>query len=45
MHLKNLLKNFNNQSYFDEVEVHLPYKTMLQMPKNKKIHSQKKPLP
>jgi glycosyltransferase involved in cell wall biosynthesis len=37
-HLKNLLKNFNNQSYFDEVEVHLPYKTMLQMPKNKKIH-------
>lgn len=37
-HLKNLLNNFNNQSYFDEVEVHLPYKTMLQMPKNKKIH-------
>ena len=37
-HLKNFLKNFNDQSYFDGVEVHLPYKTMLQMPKNKKIH-------
>ena len=37
-HLNVILRNFENQNFFSHVNVHLPYKTMLQMPKNKKIH-------
>jgi glycosyltransferase involved in cell wall biosynthesis len=37
-HLNTILKNFENQNFFSKATVHLPYKTMLQMPKNKKIH-------
>jgi glycosyltransferase involved in cell wall biosynthesis len=37
-HLNIILRNFENQNFFSHVNVHLPYKTMLQMPKNKKIH-------
>jgi glycosyltransferase involved in cell wall biosynthesis len=37
-HLNVILRNFENQNFFSHVNVHLPYKTMLQMPKNKKIY-------
>ena len=37
-HLNIILRNFEKQKLFSKVYVHLPYKTMLQMPKNKKIH-------
>ena len=37
-HLNNILRNFDNQDFFSKATVHLPYKTMLQMPKNKNIH-------
>ena len=36
-HLNIILKNFQSQNFFSEVYVHLPYKTMLLMPKSKKI--------
>ena len=36
-HLNIILSNFNKQNFFSEVEVHLPYKTMLQMPRVKNI--------
>ncbi len=37
-HLKIILKNFKSQKYFSEVDVFIPYKTMLQMPANKNIN-------
>ncbi len=37
-HLKNLLLNFENQSYFDEVDVYLPLKTKKLMPIKKSIN-------
>ena len=36
-HLKNLLKNFDKQKYFDKVDVYLPLSTKKLMPINKKI--------
>ena len=36
-HLDTILSYFDEQNFFS-VEVHLPYKTMIQMPKNKKIY-------
>ena len=35
---KLVLRNFEKQKLFSKVYVHLPYKTMLQMPKSNKIH-------
>ena len=37
-HLKNLLLNFDNQSYFDEVDVYLPFQTKKLMPIKKSIN-------